>query len=517
MPPSEEMTSKWTAVTRAEVRPGNEVDYLIDGWATFESMYRAILTTLEGDPSAYYIYLLGWWLDDDFALSASDPDSTFNALMRRASGRGVQVRAMLWSNPFKLLSNPLTGGEFAEVHRLNALPGGGAIVDGHTLPLQSQHQKVLVVRGADGVIGFCGGLDVARDRVQSVPRHKGSPFHDVHVRIRGDAARDLVNVFAQRWNAAPAHAGIDAAKGALRGLADAAPVCEAPRVVGDQSVGIVRTLVQKERRCVEEASIGPTVINAIRAATRFIYLEEQYLVSEEAAAALGARLADLQHITILIPHSAISDLPRIWESRRIFLETLRHAAPEAAWPKLRVFFKYLPPTTGPAPEKAKYASADFGPGTYVHSKTWIFDDEMAMVGSANVNRRGWNYDSEVAAVVFDRPPDPTGAHPSFAQQLRIKLWAKHLQVEEARVVDPVAGAALWLDPAARRYVRPYDADEAVDVFTRPPPPLERALADGTPIAGAIPGPEQRSEGAFDIYDYLADPSPETFPPCSDCP
>src|SRR5712691_4183707 len=32
---------------------------------------------------------------------------------------------------------------------------------------------------------------------------------------------------------------------------------------------------------------------------------------------------------------------------------------------------------------------------YVHSKTWIFDDELVITGSANADRRGYTYNSEV--------------------------------------------------------------------------------------------------------------------------
>jgi phosphatidylserine/phosphatidylglycerophosphate/cardiolipin synthase-like enzyme len=61
---------------------------------------------------------------------------------------------------------------------------------------------------------------------------------------------------------------------------------------------------------------------------------------------------------------------------------------------------------------------------YIHSKTWIFDDELAIIGSANCNRRSWEHDSEVAAVILDTRKVDGGA--TFAQALRMKLWAGHL-------------------------------------------------------------------------------------------
>jgi phosphatidylserine/phosphatidylglycerophosphate/cardiolipin synthase-like enzyme len=84
----------------------------------------------------------------------------------------------------------------------------------------------------------------------------------------------------------------------------------------------------------------------------------------------------------------------------------------------------------------------------VHSKTWIFDDSFALVGSANCNRRGYSHDSEVAAGIFD----PTAAESlPFPQDLRINLWLKHLNARgplrtASDVTDFEAGAALWDNP-----------------------------------------------------------------------
>src|SRR5208283_4980090 len=85
----------------------------------------------------------------------------------------------------------------------------------------------------------------------------------------------------------------------------------------------------------------------------------------------------------------------------------------------------------------------------VHSKMWIFDDKFAIISSANSNRRSYSHDSEVGVGVAD-PAAASGEMP-FAQDLRVKLWLKHLNAKgptrkSSDVLDFEAGAKLWDTP-----------------------------------------------------------------------
>ena len=67
------------------------------------------------------------------------------------------------------------------------------------------------------------------------------------------------------------------------------------------------------------------------------------------------------------------------------------------------------------------------PGTYVHSKMWIFDDECAIVGSANCNNRGYFHDSEMMGRVSEASLRTfADGDLNFAHKLRMKLWEHHL-------------------------------------------------------------------------------------------
>ena len=110
--------------------------------------------------------------------------------------------------------------------------------------------------------------------------------------------------------------------------------------------------------------------------------------------------------------------------------------------KLRVFFLCDPSAQG---------MARFGDHTYVHAKMLVVGDEVAVIGSANVNRRGWEHDSEVVAGIVGPGRDGT----PVARRLRVRLWAEHLGVPQASVADPIASKGLWTTAPTRR-VCPYD-------------------------------------------------------------
>ncbi len=430
---------------QATMRDGNAVRFLIDGPVTYRSMVEAIRSAQIRE---HYIYLLGWKLVDDFQLIPGDLTTTFRQLTADAAGRGVQIRAMLWAKP------PFENRD--EVARINALRTGAAIRDDETPNPKppvfgSHHQKVLVVKGSLGLIGFCGGLDINSDRITVV--HPGDPQHDVHCRMEGPAAWDALQTFNRRWVHHPEHGAIDLKRGPLLGYVEPVPspiTTPAPgtsSIPGTCSVAVARTFnpVTRGSTLVRERDIRRLLLQAIANAQRFIYMEDQYLISLEAAAALRAAVPRLQHLTILIAASEISDLPCVWKFRRDFIAALTGGLSAADRSKVRVFDRITPPASRPT----------FGFHTYVHAKAWVVDDELAVIGSANCNRRGWEHDSEVNAFIFDDTALALGTL-SFAQAMRMALWSEHLAVPPSAILDGVAGAALWLTPPAGAAIRPYN-------------------------------------------------------------
>ena len=78
---------------------------------------------------------------------------------------------------------------------------------------------------------------------------------------------------------------------------------------------------------------------------------------------------------------------------------------------------------------------------YVHAKVAIVDDRWCTVGSANLNGRGQQTDSEINVQVLDA---------RVAQRLRLMLWAEHLRLPMETIATLDAAQAidrLWVPTA----------------------------------------------------------------------
>jgi PLD-like domain len=73
-------------------------------------------------------------------------------------------------------------------------------------------------------------------------------------------------------------------------------------------------------------------------------------------------------------------------------------------------------------DRTRFEREKYHPG--MHSKTLIVDDEIAIIGSANVNQRSFTNDSETSVIVFD---DTNRVDTNFARVFRIKTWQEFLR------------------------------------------------------------------------------------------
>jgi phosphatidylserine/phosphatidylglycerophosphate/cardiolipin synthase-like enzyme len=449
----------WQQVLRFGLA-GNTVEPLIDGAAAFAAMQRAISSAQTRD---HYIYLLGWWCDPWVNLTG--PGTCLLDLFARAGERGVQIRVLIWAAGSFAFPNHARLHQ-AAVTALNRLPNCHAQQDDAGMT-KSHHQKLLVVNGRDGLVALGGGVDVNADRRHplppppaayrpdrpaglgwtgasggsgSGPAGSGEPLHDVHVRVAGPSALPLMRMFRRRWLARSGDRAIDRSA-PLRGqFRSPVPPPAGPQFarVGETFDGVLQTPGRPPFRS-RQVAVQDIWLRSILAARSFIYIEEQYLISDCAAEAIRTVLPRLAHVTILIPPSEITDLPGRWQRRRAFIEHITRRNPHAG--KLHVYTR----TAGPPGSCRR----DTGRHLYVHAKMAVIDDELMLVGSANMNNRGWETDSELVVAAFEDTPA------GQASRLRLALWSHHLGLPASRLADPVRSRELW-DSAPTRQVCRYD-------------------------------------------------------------
>ena len=478
------VVSRWLDPANGNVTKGNQVTYLIRGEATYRAMREAIATT-SNDPS-HFIVLAGWSVTLDFPLhDAAGLQPTMGELLSDAANiRKVKVRGIFWRQADEVASavkrygpnvgiltlvSPalgavgagvlgalvahdrgevtgrsilgMEGQNFEEVKFINALPGAIGILDKHTSTLVGcHHQKILVVNGDRGLIAFVGGLDVFPDRIwpngSNGSRGAGSPYQDLHCKIEGPGAMDVLAVAVERWKKCgvpeASHDNPDSWVSAAKPVKVRQPTC---------SVQIGHTWGNPT--CAPPMKTAKAIIlKAIAAASKYIYVEDQYLVNLEAAAALHDAVPKIRHLTIVVPDWRISDMPQCTYRRRQFILKILDGLSPTDAKKVGIYCL--------DPPGARF--------TYVHSKFWIFDDECAIIGSANCNRRGWDSDSEVVAATVEEV-DPWKTELTFAHRLRMDLWAKHLGVPHWQVHDGIASGVLFRQRAPTARVRPYDLSE----------------------------------------------------------
>src|SRR5262249_21625802 len=112
-----------------------------------------------------------------------------------------------------------------------------------------------------------------------------------------------------------------------------------------------------------------------------------------------------------------------------FLQILKKSAKSEVRDRVRVYYRVKP------------GANELGTHSYIHAKTWIFDDELAVIGSANCNYRGWESDSEEIAAISDKRHSVKDTY--VAQTLRMKLWAEHIGVKEDNIRDGILSKDLW--------------------------------------------------------------------------
>jgi len=475
---------------------GSSVRPIVHGRPYFAELHERISALGPGDR----LYFADWRGDPDEQLT-DDPSSTVSATLVAAAERGADVRGLLWRSHWRHFGYHSEKARYLGEDLQEA--GGECLRDMRVRTFGAHHQKLVVIRyaadsGRD--VAYVGGIDLCHSRRDDLA-HEGDPqvlpiaaaygptpaWHDVHLAIRGPAVHDVETTFRERWeDSAPLTANPARRLSSLLQREDQRPdalgeQAPPPPPAGPCAVQVLRTYprirpIGFDFAVEGERSIALGNAKAIARAEQFVYVEDQYLWSEEVGRHFAGALRAAPDLRLAVVLPMVPDEEGVAEVVQLYGRTLAlDLILAAGGDRVAVFG----------------LSNRAGRPIYVHSKVCIIDDRWASVGSDNLNRRSWSSDSEISCAVVDDGPvdeDP------FPVALRRELVAEHLGVPPDEV--PTDGPAIFEAMVA--------SAAALDAWfddngrgERPPGQLRR-------LARPSLTPTQRRWAAV-LYDTVFDP------------
>ena len=320
----------------------------------------------------------------------------------------------------------------------------------------SHHQKVVVV---DDLVAFAGGIDLSRWRWDTTghkpddPRridpvgNPYPPFHDMMMMVEGGAAARLGQLARERWRRARGW------KIKPPSSVEHSPWPESVSSgLDDVRVAIARTEpAYRGREAVKE--VRRLYLDAIAAARKTIYIENQYFTAGALADALIMRLAeeDGPQVVLVLPEKTGGWLEQVTMDvvRGRIVERLHEADKHS---RLRIYFPYQP-----------------GLGDdciSVHSKLLIIDDRLLRIGSSNTSNRSMGLDTECDLAIESSEPDDKVAR--YIGRIRACLLAEHLGCEAEDVIQAVHAQGGLIEAIEnlrgdQRSLRPLDCEVAAEV------------------------------------------------------
>jgi phosphatidylserine/phosphatidylglycerophosphate/cardiolipin synthase-like enzyme len=501
----------------------NRFFYFAD-WVLTLVSYSGDATSHGGWPSAFSknVELSPFEIVD----SSGNTTPMLDALANLAAN-GVDVRALAWVSPFVLKYQKVAevvnlydyfAGSVLSIDAIRKKPGlaNKAVLNLLAHPVGAIHLKLVICGDDTSARGFTSGMDFEPARLDG-QKHPGSGgvggWHDIAVKVEGPAVDGMYGYFRALWNE-------QLSRPVERFRIDDVTVashddeCEevpdrsfAPVAGGTHRVQVLRTAPQfhlglgatpalSQASCFDrvltgfqrpQLSFAPDGIFEFRAALRkaiaaartYIYVEDQSFTGREIMQWVNQALTNTPGLKVIFVYGFDPRDPYVnRELRNVAIND--YLAPGVANVQDRVAF---------------YFRTD---KVIVHSKTWIIDDEWAVIGSANAMRRSLYTDAELSVSVLD---ENEGAG-SFAVDFRCDLWAEYCGVLDAATgrVD-AAGRARFadLDAALQIWHPSWTAGKPSPGTLRPF--LERKRVPFTPgvAPDEFPNLEYPPESDIDVY------------------
>lgn len=392
--------------------------FLVDGAAYFHAFKSAV------EQARRSVFIVGWDIDSRLRLERGDGDgegglpdrlSDFICAAVRRHKR-LEVYILIWDYAMIYAAErqwlPIYRFGWQAPHRVHF-----RMDDVHPTGA-SHHQKIVVV---DDRVAFVGGFDLAKWRWDT-PAHASHearrtdplgnaypPFHDIQLMVEGECAGVLGGLARERWHRATGRRPGVARRPVQRPCWPADVTAD----MHDLDIGIARTDPGFQGRPATR-EVEHLFLDAIAAARRWIYIENQYLTADCIRDALAARLREPggPEIVLILPRETGG-----WLEQNT-MDVLRHRV-----------LTHLHEADGRDRLRAYYpVTCDDEVPVMVHSKVMVVDDRLIDVGSANLSNRSMGLDTECNLAVEDHDGQ-AGAIAAF----RNRLLAEHLGVRASDV------------------------------------------------------------------------------------
>ena len=316
----------------------NETDVYVSGYEFFPALLAEI------SKATHHIHIVSYIIDDD----------PLGRLLRDAlidkARKGVEVRLLFddvgsWKTPNRFFEQMREEG--IEVHPF--MPVRFPAFTGKVN--YRNHRKIIVI---DGKVGFIGGMNLAQRYVKG---HKGTMWRDTHVKISGAAVYGLQRAFLIDWF----HAD--------RTLITDRKYYPDTTITPNNS--LIQIVTSSPTNVWEELEQG--YIKILLSAKRYVYMETPYFLPTEPIF-FAMRTAALSGVDVRLMVSLKTDSKLVQMASRSYLTQTIQAG-------------------------VKVLCYEEG---FNHTKLLVADDNVATIGSANIDFRSFENNFEANAFFYDK-------------------------------------------------------------------------------------------------------------------
>lgn len=274
----------------------------------------------------------------------------FDVLKRKAAA-GVDVR-VIYDDVGSVWAMPKNFAVELEKNHIHCLPFNPMVPVLAFVMNNRDHRKILVI---DGNVGYTGGINIADEYVNRIERF--GYWKDTGVRLEGDAVWNLTVTYLNLWNS---FRKMDESYAAFR-----------PTIQGQTPTdGVVQPYTDSP---LDEEPLAENVyLDILAQAERYVYIFTPYLIIDnEMTNALC--LAAKRGVEVCIVTPAIPDKKLVFRLTRSYYATLLRAG-------VRIY--------------------EYTPG-FIHAKSFVCDDRIAVVGSVNMDYRSLYLHFESAVLLME--------------------------------------------------------------------------------------------------------------------